>query len=116
MTHRIKIAQTVMDKAGSYGLHEHDSNLAQLLKKMARLSGIASGNFNDQRRRYGAFILTIRDNTVVDINCNDDEICFDCLGIEVTSEGELCGCTMDEAAQRIADEIDAEVLDNIGNC
>ena len=94
MTERIKIAQTVMDKAGAYGLDQHDSNLAQLLKKMARLSGIASGNFNDQRRRYGAFILTIRDNTVVDINCNEDtyEICFLCLGTEVTDTGDYCSC------------------------
>ena len=112
---RIKIAETVMQRAGAFGLHEHTPNLAQLLKKMARLSGIASGNFNEQRRRYGAFILTIRDNTVVDINCNDDDYCLDCLGIEIDANGELCGCTMDEAAQRVADEIDADVLDNIGN-
>ena len=83
---RIKVAQTVMDKAGAYGLDEHDPNLAQLLKKMARLSGIASGNFNDQRRRYGSFILTIRDNTVVDINCNDDDPCLTCLGIGMVGD------------------------------
>ena len=89
MTHRIKIAETVMQKAGQFGLQGFSPNLAQLLKKMARLSAIASGNFNDQRRRYGAFILTIRDNTVVDINCDDDEICFGCLGTEIDN-GEEC--------------------------
>lgn len=93
MMQRIKIAQTVMDKAGEYGLHYHDKNLAKLLKKMARLSGIASGNFNEQRRRYGSFILTIRDNAVVDINCNDDDYCEECLGIGVNEEtGEPCAC------------------------
>lgn len=95
MTERIKIAQTVMDKAGAYGLGDRHPNLAQLLKKMARLSGIASGNFNDQRRRYGDFILTIRDNTVVDINCDEDDICFICLGIEVDDTGEECMCVDD---------------------
>ena len=93
MTHRIRIAESVMQKAGNFGLQEHDPNLAQLLKKMARLSAIASGNFNTERRRYGAFILTMRDNTMVDINCNDDgEICIDCLGTEFTREGEDCVC------------------------
>lgn len=93
MSHRIKIAQTVMDKAGAFGLQEHDKNLAQLLKKMARLSAIASGNFNNERRRYGAFILTMRDNIMVDINCNEKgEICLACLGTESTPEGEECGC------------------------
>lgn len=93
MTSRIRIAETVMQKAGSFGLHAHDPNLAQLLKKMTRLSAIASGNFNDQRRRYGAFILTVRDNTVVDINCNfEGEICIECLGTEFTPEGEECDC------------------------
>ena len=88
---RIKIAETVMQKAGNFGLQEHDSNLAKLLKKMARLSAIASGNFNDQRRRYGAFILTMRDNTVVDINCNDEgEICITCLGIGFSATGDEC--------------------------
>ena len=108
MTERIKIAQTVMDKAGALGLDEYDPNLAQLLKKMARLSGIASGNFNDQRRRYGAFILTIRDNTVVDINCNDDGYCLECLGIEVTDEGHDCIC-LDETM-----DYDPEVVETIG--
>lgn len=93
MTHRIRIAESVMQKAGAFGLHAHDPNLAQLLKKMARLSAIASGNFNEQRRRYGAFILTIRDGTVVDINCNEDgAICIACLGTEFTPEGEECIC------------------------
>jgi len=78
---RIKVAQTVMNKAHALGLDEHESNLAKLLKKMARGSAIASGNFNDQRRRYGSFILTIRDNTVVDLNCNEDEPCLTCLGL-----------------------------------
>lgn len=104
-----------MQKAGAFGLQEHDPNLAQLLKKMARLSAIASGNFNDQRRRYGAFILTMRDNTVVDINCNDDEICFDCLGIEVTAEGELCRCALGEVVERLALDLEEDALDNIGN-
>lgn len=91
--HRIKIAESVMQKAGNFGLQDHDPNLAQLLKKMARLSAIASGNFNDQRRRYGSFILTMRDNTVVDINCNEDgEICIHCLGIEVLPDGQECTC------------------------
>ena len=93
MPHRIKIAESVMQKAGTFGLQEHDSNLAQLLKKMARLSAIASGNFNEQRRRYGAFILTMRDNTVVDINCNEEgEICIHCLGVEFLSDGQECTC------------------------
>ena len=92
MSHRIRIAESVMQKAGGFGLSEHDYNLALLLKKMARLSEIASGNFNEQRRRYGAFILTIRDNTVVDINCNEKEICIECLGTEFTAEGEQCDC------------------------
>ena len=93
MSNRIRIAESVMQKAGAFGLHAHDSNLAQLLKRMARLSAIASGNFNEQRRRYGAFILTMRDNTVVDINCNyDSEICIECLGTEFTPEGDECDC------------------------
>lgn len=83
-----------MQKAGAFGLQEHDPNLAKLLKRMARLSAIASGNFNDQRRRYGDFILTIRDNTVVDINTNTDGvICIDCLGTEILPDGDLCSCT-----------------------
>ena len=94
MTHRIRIAESVMQKAGAFGLQDHDPNLAQLLKKMARLSAIASGNFNDQRRRYGVFILTMRDNTVVDINCDEDgEICIDCLGTEIVEDNSFCHCT-----------------------
>lgn len=82
-----------MDKAGAFGLQDHDPNLAQLLKKMARLSAIASGNFNEQRRRYGVFILTMRDNTMVDINCDEEgAICIECLGTEFTPEGEECSC------------------------
>lgn len=96
-------------------MQEHTPKLAQLLKKMARLSAIASGNFNNERRRYGAFILTIRENVLVDINCNDEVVCKRCLGTEMDAKGELCGCTMDAPAQRIADEIDAEVLDSIVN-
>lgn len=107
MTHRIKIAQSVMDRAGEFGLHELTPNLAQLLKKMARESGIASGNFNDQRRRYGAFILTIRDNNVVDINCNEDDYCTLCLGIEINSDGMDCVCTDDEP-------YDPEVKETVG--
>lgn len=91
--HRIRIAESVMQKAGAFGLQDHDPNLAQLLKKMARLSAIASGNFNDQRRRYGVFILTMRDNTVVDINCDEDgEICIDCLGTEIVEDNSCCHC------------------------
>ena len=89
---RVRIAQTVMDKAGALGLEDHDKNLAQLLKKMARLSAVASGNFNDQRRRYGSYILTVRDSTVVDINCIDDEPCFTCLGIGMVGS-EMLECT-----------------------
>lgn len=92
---RIRISQTVMDKAGAFGLQDHDRTrcLAAILKQMARLSAIASGNFNEQRRRYGAFIMTIRDGTVVDINCNEDgEICLDCLGTETTESGDYCSC------------------------
>ena len=95
MTHRIKISETVMQKAGTFGLQDHDStrSLADILKKMARLSAIASGNFNEQRRRYGVFILTMRDNVVVDINCNEDgEICVICLGTEVLDDGTECSC------------------------
>lgn len=93
MSDRIRIAKSVMQKAGSFGLSDHDPKLAQLLKRMARLSAIASGNFNKQRRRYGKFILTIRDNTVVDINCNEEGvICIKCLGTEFTPEGEECVC------------------------
>jgi hypothetical protein len=81
-----------MDRAGALGLDEHDPNLAQLLKKMARLSAVASGNFNDQRRRYGAYILTIRDDTVVDINCNEDDPCLTCLGLGFVGS-EMLECT-----------------------
>lgn len=84
-----------MQKAGTFGLQEHDStrSLADILKQMARLSAIASGNFNDQRRRYGVFILTMRDNKVVDINCDEEgEICVICLGTEVLSDGGDCIC------------------------
>jgi len=94
---RIRIAESVMQKAGAFGLQEHDSSLAQLLKKMARLSAIASGNFNDQRRRYGVFILTMRDSVVVDINCDvDGAICIKCLGTEFTPEGEECVCVTND--------------------
>jgi hypothetical protein len=90
---RIRVAESVMQKAGAFGLHAHDPKLAQLLKRMTRLSAIASGNFNQHRRRYGAFILTVRDNTLVDINCDyDGEICIECLGIGVDACGELCVC------------------------
>ena len=95
--HRIRIAESVMQKAGAFGLQDHDPNLAQLLKKMARLSAIASGNFNTERRRYGDFILTIRDNVVVDINTDDEagEICISCLGTSVIKEGaEDCPCSI----------------------
>ena len=82
-----------MNKAGAFGLQKHDLNLARLLKKMARLSAIASGNFNTERRRYGAFILTMRAGTVVDINCDvEGVICIKCLGTEFTPEGEECVC------------------------
>lgn len=98
MSNRIRIAESVMQAAGAFGLQEHDPNLAQLLKKMARLSAVASGNFNEQRRRYGAFILTIRDNTVVDINVNDDGvICIECLGTEFTPEGDECSCLTNDS-------------------
>lgn len=92
MTHRIRVAESVMRKAGQFGLQEHTTELAQLLKKMARLSAIASGNFNNERRRYGAFILTIRDNILVDINCNDEVVCINCLGTEQKSNGDVCSC------------------------
>lgn len=93
MSNRIRIAQTVLNKAGAFGLQDHDSNLARLLKKMALLSAIASGNFNKERRRYGAFILTIRDGTVVDINCNEEgEICFHCLGTEILDDDTCYHC------------------------
>ncbi len=81
MTERIRIAQSVMDKAGALGLDNHDPHLAELLKRLVRSSAVASGNFNDQRRRYGSYILTVRDNTLVDINCTDDDPCMTCLGI-----------------------------------
>ena len=82
-----------MQKAGTFGLQEHDPKLAQLLKRMVKSSAIASGNFNDQRRRYGDFILTVRENTLVDINTNTDGvICIDCLGVEITPDGDLCHC------------------------
>ena len=94
MMHRIKISETVMQKAGQFGLQEHAPGLAKLLKKMTRLSAIASGNFNTERRRYGAFILTVRDHTVVDINCDHEEVCIDCLGTEMTEAGDLCPCSV----------------------
>lgn len=98
MSNRIRIAESVMQKAGAFGLQEHDSNLAQLLKRMARLSAIASGNFNKERRRYGVFILTMRDNFVVDINCNEKgQICIVCLGTEFTPEGEECDCVANDS-------------------
>ena len=97
MTTRIRIAASVLTKAGQFGLQRHTPALAQLLKKMARLSAIASGNFNEQRRRYGAFILTIRDNVVVDINTNvEGIICPLCLGTEMTDSGDECICTEDD--------------------
>ncbi len=93
MTQRIRIAESVMHKAGQFGLQKHTPELAQLLKKMARLSAIASGNFNEQRRRYGAFILTIRNNVMVDINTNvEGAICPKCLGTEMIDSGDLCIC------------------------
>lgn len=92
---RIRIAESVMQKAGAFGLQEHDENLAQLLKRMVKLSAIASGNFNDQRRRYGKFILTVRDNTLVDINTNGEGlICIHCLGTEFDDNGDFCICAV----------------------
>jgi hypothetical protein len=108
MPSRIRIAQSVLDKAGEIGLNHIDPNLSRLLKRMARSSAIASGNFNDQRRRYGAFILTMRGSDVVDINCNDDYYCEECLGLQVTTEGEDCVC-LDETM-----DYDPPVLDSIG--
>jgi hypothetical protein len=81
-----------MHKAGMFGLHYTYPKLAKGLKNMARLSAIASGNFNDQRRRYGSFILTIRNNTVVDINCNTEDYCTLCLGVGVSESGDECSC------------------------
>lgn len=81
-----------MQKAGGFGLDQYDTKLAQLLKRMARLSANASGNFNHQRRRYGDFILMIRDDTVVDINCIREDYCLDCLGTEITVDQDLCSC------------------------
>jgi len=96
---RIRIAESVMQKAGTFGLQEHDDKLARLLKKMVKLSAIASGNFNEQRRRYGAFILTVRDNTLVDINTNEDGvICIHCLGTEFLPDGQECTCVDPECA------------------
>lgn len=92
---RIRIAESVMQKAGNFGLQDHDINrsLADILKKMALMSAIASGNFNEQRRRYGVFILTIRDSTVVDINCDEDGvICIRCLGTEIVDDDACCHC------------------------
>jgi len=91
---RIRISESVMQKAGQFGLQEHTTKLAQLLKRMALLSAIASGNFNNERRRYGSFILTIRNNVVVDINCDDYEVCRKCLGTEFDSAGQDCGCAV----------------------
>ena len=92
MTQRIRVAESVLRKAGRFGLQEHTPELARLLKQMARLSAIASGNFNRERRRYGAFILTISDKTVVDINCDFEEVCSMCLGTEITADGLDCVC------------------------
>lgn len=91
---RIRIAESVMQKCGAFGLQDHDPKLARLLKRMVKLSAIASGNFNEYRRRYGAFILTVRDNTLVDINTNEDgPICIHCLGTEFLPDGQECTCT-----------------------
>ena len=81
---RIRIAESVMQKCGAFGLQDHDPKLARLLKRMVKLSAIASGNFNEYRRRYGAFILTVRDNTLVDINTT------------ILPDGQDCTCIDDE--------------------
>lgn len=98
---RIRIAESVMQKCGAFGLQEHDPNLAQLLKRMVNLSAIASGNFNDERRRYGSFILTVKAEgalrTLVDINTNTDEaICLKCLGTEFDEMADdyTCSCVL----------------------
>lgn len=96
---RIRIAESVMQKCGAFGLQEHDPKLAQLLKRMVNLSAIASGNFNDDRRRYGSFVLTVKEEgslrTLVDINTNTDgPICIDCLGVGFTDDGNDCGCML----------------------
>lgn len=96
---RIRIAESVMQKCGAFGLQQYDPNLAQLLKRMVNLSAIASGNFNDERRRYGAFILTVKEEgalrTLVDINTNsDEEICLICLGTEFLEDGNDCSCML----------------------
>lgn len=88
-----------MQKCGAFGLQNHDPNLAQLLKRMVNLSAIASGNFNDTRRRYGAFILTVKEEgslrTLVDINTNEDgPICITCLGVGFLEDGNDCGCML----------------------
>ena len=90
---RIRVAESVLQKAGAFGLDEHDPKLAKLLKKMVLLSAIATENKFENRRRYGEFILTVRDNVLVDINTNtDDVICIHCLGTEITPDGEDCIC------------------------
>lgn len=96
---RIHISESVMQRAALFKLAGHDptKSLAAILKKMAKLSAIASGNFNEQRRRYGVFILTMRDNIVVDINCNEEgEICLLCLGTEIMDDGTECSCIDEE--------------------
>lgn len=92
MTRRICIAESVMQKAGAFGLQEHAPQLARLLKQMVRGSAVASRNRYVSRRRFGAFVLTMAGGTLVDINTNsDDEICITCLGVGFISTGEDCG-------------------------
>ena len=41
--------------------------------------------------------MTMRDNTVVDINCNEvDDFCIICLGTEILEDGSECACVADD--------------------
>ncbi len=108
---RIRIAESVMQKAGAFGLQEHDHKLARLLKKMTRLSAIATRNKYDGRRRYGAFILTLaEDGTLVDINTNsDDAVCIRCLGTCIEGN-EVCSCVISGLADQLALDIEEFVI------
>lgn len=94
---RPRISQTALTKAGALGLQfvlTDGETLSGRLKYMVDHSGIASGRRRDRirpttakRRRYGDFILVLKDGTLVDILTTNAGWCLTCLGVKELYDG-----------------------------
>lgn len=88
----LRIAQSALTRAGGFKLERaldkrEGENLAGLLKYMVEKSAIASGRKRNphrakaNRRRYGDFILVLKDNVLVDVVAERHDWCQTCLGV-----------------------------------